>query len=282
MSEKIFNINGVEICTESFGNPEDPAVLLIMGACASMLWWDEQFCTLLAIKGRFVIRYDNRDVGRSVCYQPGTINYDVMDMTDDALGVLDAYGIGQAHIVGMSLGGMIAQILALRNPDRVLSITMMMSAIFGKDNPDLPPMSQEVLDYHAKGAEVDWNNEDEVVDYSVGAWKLLAGSRYPYDAGRAADLSRAEFRRAISLQSMFNHALLQGGEEYYDRMHEIRKPALVIHGTEDPVLSYGHGKLLAETIPGCGLVTLEGGGHEFHRNEWDRIVSGIIKLTSET
>lgn len=279
MKEKILNINDVQICTETFGDLSDPAVLLIMGASASMLWWDEEFCRKLSDKGRFVIRYDNRDVGRSTSYQPGTINYSVMDMTDDAIGVLDAYNISKAHIVGMSLGGMIAQILALRNPDRILTITMMMSAIFGKDNPDLPTISQEVLDYHTKGATVDWTNENEVVEYSVGAWKLLAGNRHPYDPVRVANLSRMEFRRANNLQSMFNHALLEGGEEYYDRMNDIKIPSLVIHGTEDPVLSYGHAKVLAQTIPGAKLLTLKGGGHEFHYNDWDSIIEAIIAHT---
>ena len=107
MNEQILKMNKVEICTESFGNPENPAVLLIMGAMSSLDWWDEDFCLRLAEHGRFVIRYDHRDLGRSTTYTPGTSNYTITDLADDAIGVLDAYSIEQAHLVGMSLGGMI-------------------------------------------------------------------------------------------------------------------------------------------------------------------------------
>ncbi|WP_153945047.1 alpha/beta fold hydrolase, partial [Acinetobacter baumannii] len=122
--EKMVKINDVEICTECFGNPDHPALLLIMGANASMIWWDDEFCEKLAAKGRYVIRYDNRDVGRSTFYEPGKIGYTIVDMVDDAAGILDAYNIPKAHVVGMSLGGMLAQILSLKYPNRVLTATM--------------------------------------------------------------------------------------------------------------------------------------------------------------
>lgn len=99
MSEQVFKVNGIDICTESFGNPNNPAILLIMGATCSMVYWDEEFCERLASTGRFVIRYDNRDVGRSVTYEPGTSNYTVADMAEDAIGVLDAYHIDKAHLL---------------------------------------------------------------------------------------------------------------------------------------------------------------------------------------
>ena len=129
MNEQILKINNVEICTESFGNPNNPAVLLIMGAMSSLDWWDEDFCLRLAERERFVIRYDHRDLGRSTTYPPGTSNYTITDMADDAIGVLDAYSIEKAHIVGMSLGGMIGQILALRYPDRIDSLTLIASSV---------------------------------------------------------------------------------------------------------------------------------------------------------
>lgn len=131
MSEQILKINKVDICTESFGNPEDPAVLLIMGAMSSLDWWDDDFCLRLADSGRFVIRYDHRDLGRSTVYEPGTSNYTITDLADDAAGVLDAYSIERASIVGMSLGGMIGQILALRYPERVNTLTLIASSVFG-------------------------------------------------------------------------------------------------------------------------------------------------------
>ena len=119
MAERIVEANGVELCTEAFGDPADPPILLVMGIGASMLWWEEGFCRLLADGGRFVIRYDHRDTGRSVTYEPGRPGYSGADLVADAAGVLDAYGIPAAHVVGVSAGGAFAQLLALDFPDRV-------------------------------------------------------------------------------------------------------------------------------------------------------------------
>ncbi|HUH21435.1 MAG TPA: alpha/beta fold hydrolase, partial [Gaiellaceae bacterium] len=110
--------NGVDLCTEAFGDPADPAILLVMGVGGSMLWWEEGFCRLLAEAGRFVIRYDHRDTGRSVTYEPGAPEYTEADLVADAVGVLDAYGIAAAHVVGVSAGGAFAQLLALAFPER--------------------------------------------------------------------------------------------------------------------------------------------------------------------
>lgn len=276
MSEKIIETNGVELCTESFGNPADPAILLIMGASASMLWWDEEFCQRIADRGQFVIRYDNRDVGRSVAYELGKPQYTVEDMADDAVGVLDAYGISQAHVVGMSLGGMITQIVALRHPKRVLTLTLMMTSIFGSPNPDLPSMDARILAYHAKAPTVNWFDEQSVANYMVRGWRLLAGSKHPFDEKRAYKLATGEVKRAKNLLSMFNHALLKGDSSYDGRLIEIPVSALVIHGTEDPALPYEHGVALTNAIPGASLLTLEGTGHEIHYADWDSIINAIL------
>lgn len=278
MSEKILNINDVEICAEEFGNRENPAILLIMGATASMIWWNAEFCLRLADKGRYVIRFDNRDVGRSTVYEPGKTHYSVEDLADDAIGVLDTYGIEQAHIVGMSLGGMIAQILALRYSQRILTITMIASSVFA-DRPELPLIDERILAFHAKAETVDWSDEQATADYMVEGWRLLNGSKHNFDEKRAYQLANTEIKRAKNLLSMFNHALLQGGEFYYDKIKEINIPALVIHGTEDPVLPYEHGIALTNEIPGANLLTLDGAGHEIHSADWDVIINAIIKHT---
>ena len=124
MSEKMVNANSVDLCTDSFGNPADPAILLVAGAMESMAWWQEDFCRKLAACGRYVIRYDHRDTGRSITYTPGQPEYSLDDLAEDTLGVLDAYRIVRAHIVGISLGGMIAQLLAIRHAERVLTISL--------------------------------------------------------------------------------------------------------------------------------------------------------------
>ena len=120
VSERMINVNGVELCSETFGAPTDPPILLIMGIGASMLWWDDRFCRQLADRGRFVIRYDHRDTGRSVTYEPGHPGYTGSDLIADAAGVLDAYGLSAANVVGVSAGGAFAQVLALDVPERVL------------------------------------------------------------------------------------------------------------------------------------------------------------------
>jgi pimeloyl-ACP methyl ester carboxylesterase len=278
MGEEVRNINGVEICTESFGSPDDPCILLVMGAMASMVWWDTEFCNRLAKQERFVIRFDNRDVGRSTCYPPGETHYSLTDLVDDAVAVLDSYGVEKAHIVGMSLGGMIAQVAALKYPNRVLSITAIGSGIF-EDRPDLPPIDEKIMAYHARAAEVDWGNEESIKQYLVGGWELLNGSRHPFDEEQAKALAGEEIRRANSLISMFNHARITGGEEYYGMVNNLRVPTLVIHGTEDPVLPYPHAKAIADAIPGARLVTLEGAGHEIHKNDWDLVISQISAHT---
>lgn len=246
MNEKVNKINGIDICTESFGNPESPAVLLIMGAMCSMVYWDEEFCQQLADTGRYVIRYDNRDVGRSSTYEPGSSHYTVVDMADDAVGVLEAYHIDEAHIVGMSLGGMIAQIMALRHPQRVLSITMIASGIFGSDdnNRNLPPMDEKILAYHANGATLNWSDKESVADYLVAGSALLCGSKHKFDEKRAYKQVEKEINRANNLLSMFNHAFLKGDDFYEGKLKGINVPALVIHGTEDTVLPYQNSPIL--------------------------------------
>ncbi|SFE75286.1 Pimeloyl-ACP methyl ester carboxylesterase [Bacillus sp. OV194] len=280
MREQILNINKVEICTECFGNPKDPAMLLIMGAMSSLDWWDEDFCLRLADSGRFVIRYDHRDLGRSTVYEPGTSNYSITDLADDAAGVLDAYSIEKAHIVGMSLGGMIGQILALRYPERVLSLSVIASSVFGTEQEQLPPMDQKILDYHAKSAMLDWSDRASVISFLADGWKTLAGSK-PYEQERMYKLAEREVNRAKQLTSRFNHAMLQGGGEYFDRMGEISVPAVIIHGTDDPALPYEHGLALVKAIPHAELVTLEGSGHEIHSEDWDQIIESVRGLSSQ-
>jgi pimeloyl-ACP methyl ester carboxylesterase len=250
-----------------------------MGAMSSLDWWDEDFCLLLADQGRFVIRYDHRDLGRSAIYEPGTSNYTITDMADDAVGVLDAYSIEQAHIVGMSLGGLIGQILALRYPERVFTLTLIASSVFGNEMEKLPPMDQRILDYHAKSTSIDWSDREAVIPYLADGWKTLAGSK-PYEQERMYKLAEREADRAKQLPSRFNHAMLQGGDVYFDRMDEIRIPVLIIHGTEDPALPYEHGLALAKAIPHAELMTLDGSGHEIHSEDWDQIIDSVAKISS--
>lgn len=284
MSEKIRKINGIEICTESFGNPNHPPVLLIMGGMCSMIYWDDEFCQGLADSGRYVIRFDNRDVGRSITYPSGESQYTVVDMADDAVGVLDSYGIDQAHIVGLSLGGMIAQIIAVKHPQRVLTITLIASTIFGSDYIDrgLPPMDEKIHAHHADGATLDWLDEEAVAKYLVNGSRLMCGTKHHFDEHRAYKQVKREIKRANHLVSMLNHGLLKGDDAYEGKLKEIHVPVLVIHGTGDTILPLEHGVALTNEAPNASLLTVEGMGHEVHFDDWDTIIKAISNHTTLT
>jgi pimeloyl-ACP methyl ester carboxylesterase len=269
----------VSLFSESFGSPQNPAILLMMGATASAVWWSEEFCHQLAEAGRYVIRYDYRDTGRSTSYEPGTSNYSIEDLADDAFCVLDGYNIQSAHIVGMSLGGFLAQLMALKHPQRIKSLTLIASERL-VDDPAMPGIDPSVLSYHAKSSEIDWTNREAVVDYQVGAWRLLNGSAHSFDEAMIRTLAITDFDRTPNLMTTFNHALLQGGEQWFDRLDEIAAPTLVIHGTEDLVLPYAHALALQAEIPNAVLLTLPGTGHELHRDDWSVIVEAIQQHTA--
>ena len=276
MNEKIIKSKDIEICSESFGESTNPCILLIMGATASMIWWEEEFCVKLSEMGYFVIRYDNRDTGRSTCYEPGEINYSVPDLVDDAISVLDVYNIKKAHFVGMSLGGMISQLAEIIYPERVLTLTLISSSVWD-DRSDLPPIDEKVLNYHKSAGQLDWTNESDVVEYLARGWKVLTGSKYEFDLKRYLNLSGLEVKRAKSLLSMFNHSYLGGGVEYYGKYKNINKPVLIFHGNEDPVLPLEHAKALHNDIKNSKLIELEGIGHELNSNEFDIYIDNIVR-----
>ena len=291
MSEKIVKANGVDICTQVFGDPSDPPILLVMGATASMLAWHDELCERLAAGGRYVIRYDNRDTGCSTTYDLGTVPYTVEDMADDAVGVLDAYGIERAHIVGASMGGMITQQIALRHPERVLTITPIMStpdpsgvamAVAGGESASPLPMPTEaVMALAVTGATLDWADEAAVIERNVQAGRVLAGSRHPFDEDGVRDLASREMKRASNYSSTQNHIIaIANTPRWRERLASLDVPTLVIHGTEDPILPIEHGRALAQDIPGAKLLEMDGSGHEIPRPEWERVVPAILEHTS--
>lgn len=279
-TQRQIETRGISLFTEAFGEPGRPPLLLIMGAMSSGVWWPEAFCRQLAERGRYVIRYDHRDTGRSTSYAPGAAPYRVEDLADDAVSILDGYAIDRAHVAGMSLGGYLAQLIALKYPDRVLSLTLIASERLALADPEMPPMSPAVLEYHARGATLDWSNREAVIEYNVGAWRLLCGSAHPFDEGAIRALAAADFDRTPDLCTTFNHAALQDAHGWVGRLAEIKAPAVVIHGTEDPVLPYAHALALEAGLPDVRLLTLEGTGHELHPADWPVIVDAIERHTA--
>ena len=268
-----------EIVSQTFGDAGDPAMLLIMGAMASMLWWPEALCKKLAGEGHFVIRYDNRDTGLSTKYAPGEPPYTFDDMADDAVRVLDSHGIGKAHVVGMSMGGMIAQRLALRHPSRVITLTVISSSPVGIDTSHLPGTTEAYMEHSADGAKVDWSDREQVVGFVVKDAHAIASTAHPFDEKAMRAFIEQDYDRSGDFLSATNHFMLKGSEDLKGRLHEIKAPLLVIHGTSDPIFPVEHGAALADAIAGARLVRIEGGGHELHPQDWDTIAAAIIAHT---
>jgi pimeloyl-ACP methyl ester carboxylesterase len=271
--------NGVDLCVDTAGDAADPAILLIGGMGASMDWWEEEFCQRLAAGGRFVIRYDHRDTGRSVSYPAGAPGYTGADLAADVTGVLDALGRRSAHLAGISMGGALAQQVALAHPDRVDSLVLISTSPAVPCGAELPPMSEDLRAYFA--AEVprpDWAERAAVIDYIVDYERRLEGAEYFDEAHVRALVERIVDRTSDVAASMTNHALAEEGEPARGRLDEIAAPTLVIHGTADPLFPYGHGEALAREIPRAELLPLAGVGHQVPpRPWWTAVIAAMLR-----
>ena len=249
------------------------------------------FCAQLADAGRYVIRFDNRDVGRSTDFAPGEPPYDLYDMADDAVGLLDACGIEQAHFVGASSGGMISQLVGVRHPSRVETLTLCIStpgvpeaahAVDGSEGKvardDLPSPSPSLLDQVRQLAGVDWADPTAAVGAAVVEARAMAGSRFPVDEAAVRAWAPVEYGRQRNVLSFrLNTPIAETRTApWRGSLGDIKAPTLVIHGREDPVLPYPHGVALAKEIPGATLLTIEGMGHELPRGAWPQIVPAIV------
>jgi pimeloyl-ACP methyl ester carboxylesterase len=281
MAERMVAANGIELCTEPFGDPARPPILLIAGIGASMLWWERGFCDLLAEGGRFVIRYDHRDTGRSVTYELGRPGYSGADLVADAVGVLDAYEIPVAHLVGASAGGAFAQLLAVEHPDRVSSLVLISTSPALGGERELPPPTEEFGRFVSTTA-ADWSDAESVIEYLVGYAGVLAGGSRPFDEAHHRRLVRRDVERAREFAAVQHHNVLPEGETPSAALSSIAAPTLVIHGTADPMFPIEHGQALAQEIPGARLLSLQGAGHGVDRADWETIAAAILEHTGRT
>jgi pimeloyl-ACP methyl ester carboxylesterase len=279
---RIIDVSGIGLCVDTTGDKADPTILLIGGMGASMDWWEEEFCQRLAAGRRFVIRYDHRDTGRSVSYPAGAPGYTGADLAADVVGVLDAFGRRSAHLAGISMGGALAQRVALAHPDRVDSLVLFSTSPAVPCRSELPPASDDLRAYFA--AEVpqpDWAERAAVIDYIVGYERHLETAEYFDEAHVRALVERIVDRTRDMAASVMNHALAEEGEPPRGRLDEIAAPALVIHGTADPLFPYGHAEALARGIPRAELLPLEGVGHQVPpRAWWPSVIAAMLRHTS--
>jgi pimeloyl-ACP methyl ester carboxylesterase len=267
--------NGIQIEYDSFGDGSFPALLLIAGNGAQIFFGDAEFCELLAKKGSFVIRFDNRDAGLSTKFEeagipdfPAAIKaamegkpvesaYTLDDMADDAVGLLDALGIEKAHICGASMGGMIAQVISYRHPKRVLSLTSIMSTT---GNPDLPQGKPDALAAVLAPAP---EERKAYVEHNMNVWRRIWSPGFPFEEKRARTFIERSYDRSYYPQGMArqNIAIIAGGDRR-PSLSSIKVPTLVIHGADDPLIPVEGGKDTARVIPGASLLIINGMGHD--------------------
>jgi pimeloyl-ACP methyl ester carboxylesterase len=274
----MLRVGSVQLCAQAFGKPDDPAILLLAGSSSSMDWWETDFCTELAAGGRFVIRYDPRDTGQSVHYPPGESHYGSVDLVADAIGILDAYEIGSACLMGISMGGAMAQLAALDHPDRVSSLVLVSTMAPG--GPSLP-MDEGLRAYFESAPEVDWADPGAVVRQQLGHLRALAAKSVPFEeAGTRALLELALGRAADVRASLTNHNVVRSDRDpWFSRLGEIKVPTLIVHGAEDPLFPLGLAEAMANEIPGATLLVLPGVGHEFVRRSWSTVIPAVLRVS---
>ena len=284
MTETLHDVPGARLCAETFGDSADPAILLIGGIASAMDWWHEDFCRALAAgdspggPGRFVIRYDHRDTGRSRTDPPGAPSYTGDDLAEDPVRLLDALGIGRAHVVGVSMGGGIAQQTAIEHPDRVASLTLMSTSPL-TGGPDLPaPTAEARALFDDPPPDPDWSDRDAVVRHLVEGERAFAGPCY--DAAATLETARRVAERSIDPAAAANHFLVEGRAPQ-GTLADVAAPTLVLHGEADPMFPPEHGAALAAAVPGARLVLLSGVGHQYPpRIAWGVVVPEILALTA--
>lgn len=278
----MLRVNDVDLCLETFGDREDPAVLLIAGAASSMDWWEEEFCQSLADTGRFVIRYDLRDTGQSTSFPAGQPGYTGADLLQDAVGLLDALDLHTAHLVGISMGGGIAQRMALEYPERISSLTLIATSPIGPSSSELPPMAEHLSKMFSEPSpDPDWTDRAAVIAAFLDAERAFSGT-IPLDEQRITAIAERAFDRTKDMAAtQTNHWILEGGDPIRSNVGAIDVPTLVLHGTDDPLFPLGHGEALAREIPGAKLVPLEGLGHQMPPPVlWPTIIPAIAAHTA--
>jgi pimeloyl-ACP methyl ester carboxylesterase len=286
MTAAFADLGAITLCYETFGNADDPTLLLVMGLGAQMIAWDDELCEMLAGRGFHVVRFDNRDAGQSTFVpqpvevfeivrqmgagEPPGVPYFIADMADDAVGLLDHLGVARAHVVGASLGGMIAQSLAIRYPERVATLTSVMSTT---GDPDVGMPSAEAI---AALLEPPPTSPEELGDRRVRSAHIW-GSVGLFDEDELRRDARTHWERQNDPKGVTRQfaAILASGSRT-DDLRRLDIPTLVIHGTIDNLVAPSGGERTAEVVPDAKLLMFEGMGHDLPRPFWGRFVDAVV------
>ena len=286
-ADRFADVGDVRICYQEMGDPAGEPLLLVMGLGMQLIAWDERFCDLLGEHGFRVIRFDNRDVGLSTTFEAplpsraallaGTrrgLAYTLEEMSDDAAGLLAALGIESAHVVGASMGGMIAQVLGYRHPQRVRSLGLLMTGP-GKRRLALPRI--RVLSMLLADAP---SEREPYAEHLLRVFRLVGSPSYPTPDDRVRELALASYDRARNPTGFIRqlHAINASGDRSR-KLRAVRVPSVVIHGAADPLVRPISGRALARAIPGADLVLLSGMGHDLPPQLWPRISIELVENT---
>ncbi|WP_194819966.1 alpha/beta fold hydrolase [Nocardia sp. XZ_19_385] len=273
--EHLVTVGEVDLCVSTFGDRQLPPVLL---PSTSRLFWADQFCERLAGAGRFVLRYDIRDTGRSTAYPAGSPGYSLRDLVSDLIGLLDVFELPRAHLVGFSVAGWICQLAALDHRDRVSALTLINTrpTAPGPADPDLPEHSDRIMEFFTKTPAPDWSDRAAVIDYGVEQARVRAGT-HGFDEQQARQqATRMADRTTNMASSVRNLAFVDAGERWRERLGDLTVPTLVVHGTDDPFFPYANGTALAREIPAATLLPLHGIGHELPPTTWEQLLTAML------
>ena len=277
-------VGGLELEYEAFGDPGAPPLLLVMGWATQMIGWDDAFCDELAGRGFHVIRFDNRDVGLSskldalglpdlggILAGSARPPYTLDEMADDAVGLLDALWIRSAHVVGASMGGFIAQLMAIRHPDRVRSLTSIMSGLGGTDQ------VQPRLEVNAALMTQPPSGREGLIDWGVGISRLISGPAY-FDEQRAREQRARAVDRSVSVPGTLRQlGAVMAAPSRKEALGRLKLPFLVIHGDADPLIPVENGRRTAAAVPGARLLILPGMGHDLPPQLWPQVIDAIAE-----
>lgn len=289
-TEKVIKtLTGIEIYTESFGDPANPAILLIMDATNQGLFWPQPFCEALAAAGFLVIRYDNRDTGKSSIVNYNMSPYTLDDMMEDAIGILDAYKLDRAMVMGMSMGGYIGQLMAINYPQRVSKLILLatspdqrpyMYSLRGTYMGQFPlsPPTDEYLFHLAQASFYVPKTPEEVIKSTVDYCRSIHGGSLPFPEQEITELVKKSIAQIQNPMAAMNHGAAVGNSP--DRLEAVKKitvPTLVLHGEFDPCMPLDHGQYLADNIAGAKLVKLDM-GHLFPPTMSQQMAEHVIEF----